>query len=129
MKLGEIVKARTTLLNAGTTNDRNRLRATLLSHLGKDVETLEQQMATVQADYRRKLERWRTEEIPQNVPVCALPSDLHDSRLYRVTGFFALLCEMALAAWIFQWLGVGWWGGGFSGLSIYLNPQRRFLDV
>jgi hypothetical protein len=83
MKLCEIVKARTTLLNAGTTVDRNQLRATLLSHLAKDVEALGQQMATVRADYRRKLERWRTQEVPENVPVCALPSDMHDSQRDR----------------------------------------------
>jgi hypothetical protein len=99
MKFGEIAKARTTLLDAGTTFDRNQLRATLMSHLAKDVETLGQRMATVRADYRRKLERWRTQEVPANVPVCTLPSDMHDSRLYRLTGVFALLCEMALAAW------------------------------
>src|SRR6266568_171775 len=86
MKFGEIAKARTALLNAGTTFDRNQLRATLLSHLAKDVETLAQHMATVRADYRRKLERWRTQEVPESVPVCALPSDMHDSRLYRITG-------------------------------------------
>src|SRR5207253_11011334 len=38
MKLYEIAKARTALLNAGTTFDRNQLRATLMSHLAKDVE-------------------------------------------------------------------------------------------
>src|SRR5437879_5699965 len=111
MKFGEIAKSRTTLLNAGTTADRNQLRTTLLSHLGKDVETLRQQIATVRADYRRKLERWRTQEVPENVCVAALPSDMHDSRLYRLTGVFALLCEMALAAWILKWLGVGGWRG------------------
>jgi len=86
MKFGEIAKARTTLLNAGTTFDRNQLRATLMSHLAKDVETLGQRMATVRSDYRRKLERWRTQEVPENVWVSALPSDMHDSRLYRMTG-------------------------------------------
>src|SRR6266567_1636800 len=129
MKFGEIAKARTTLLNAGTTADRNQLRATLLSHLAKDAETLRQQMATVRADYRRKLERWRTQEVPENVPVCALPSDMHDSRLYRLTGAFALLCEMALAAWIFQWLGVGWWMGVVTAFGIALTLHGIFLHV
>ncbi len=129
MKFDEIAKARTTLLNAGTTADRNQLRATLLSHLAKDVETLGQHMATVRADYRRKLERWRTQEVPENIPVCALPSDMHDSRLYRVTGVFALLCEMALAAWIFQWLGVGWWMGVATALGITLTLHGIFLHV
>src|SRR3989441_1074004 len=129
MKLREIAKARTALLNAGTTFDRNQLRTTLMSHLGKDVETLGQQMATVRADYRRKLERWRTQEVPENIPVCALPSDVHDSRLYRITGVFALLCEMALAAWIFQWLGVGWWMGVATALGITLTLHGIFLHV
>ena len=129
MKFDEIAKARTTLLNAGTTFDRNQLRATLLSHLAKDVEMLGQHMATVRADYRRKLERWRTQEVPENIPVCALPSDMHDSRLYRVTGVFALLCEMALAAWIFQWLGVGWWMGVATALGITLTLHGIFLHL
>src|SRR3989449_7139095 len=129
MKFGEIAKARTALLNAGTTADRNQLRATLLSHLAKDVEALAQHMATVRADYRRKLERWRTQEVPENIPVCALPSDVHDSRLYRVTGVFALLCEMALAAWIFQWLGVGWWMGVATALGSTLTLHGIFLHL
>src|SRR5881296_948774 len=129
MKLGEIAKARTTLLNAGTTFDRNQLRATLLAHLEKDVGTLGQQIATVRSDYRRKLERWRTQEVPENIPVCALPSDMHDSRLYRLTGVFALLCEMALAAWICGWLGVGWWMGVATALGITLTLHGIFLHV
>ena len=129
MKQYEITKARTTLLNAGTTFDRNQLRAMLLAHLEKDVRTLGQQMATVRSDYRRKLERWRTQEVPENVWVSALPSDMHDSRLYRLTGVFALLCEMALAAWIFQWLGVGWWMGVATALGITLTLHGIFLHV
>src|SRR5437016_11952117 len=129
MKFGEIAKARTALLNAGTTFDRNQLRATLMSHLAKDVETLGQQMATVRADYRRKLERWRTQEVPENVWVSALPSDMHDSWLYRMTGVFALLCEMALAAWIFNWLGVGWWMGVATALGITLTLHGIFLHL
>src|SRR6266704_5118366 len=129
MKFGEIAKARTVLLNAGTTFDRNQLRATLMSHLAKDVETLGQQMATVRADHRRKLERWRTQEDPENVWVSALPSDMHDSRLYRMTGVFALLCEMALAAWIFNWLGVGWWMGVATALGITLTLHGIFLHL
>src|SRR5437867_11411796 len=129
MKFGEIAKARTALLNAGTTFDRNQLRATLILHLAKDIETLGQRMATVRADYRRKLERWRTQEVPENVWVSALPSDMHDSWLYRMTGIFALLCEMALAAWIFNWLGVGWWMGVATALGITLTLHGIFLHV
>src|SRR5207248_11794736 len=129
MKFGEIAKARTALLNAGTTFDRNQLRAALMSHLAKDIETLGQRMATVRADYRRKLERWRTQEVPENVWVSALPSDMHDSWLYRMTGIFALLCEMALAAWIFNWLGVGWWMGVATALGITLTLHGIFLHL
>src|SRR5207247_5604506 len=129
MKFGEIAKARTALLNAGTTFDRNQLRATLILHLAKDIETLGQRMATVRADYRRKLERWRTQEVPENVWVSALPSDMHDSWLYRMTGIFALLCEMALAAWIFNWLGVGWWMGVATALGITLTLHGIFLHL
>src|SRR2546430_12411052 len=129
MKFDEIAKARTTLRNAGTTFDRNQLRATLLSHLAKDVEMVGQHMATVRADYRRKLERWRTQEVPENVWVSSLPSDMHDSWLYRMTGVFALLCEMALAAWIFNWLGVGWWMGVATALGITLTLHGIFLHL
>src|SRR3989442_1394668 len=129
MKLGEIAKARTALLNAGTTFDRSQLRTALMSHLAKDVETLGLQMATVRTDYRRKLERWRTQEVPENVWVSALPSDMHDSWLYRMTGIFALLCEMALAAWIFNWLGVGWWMGVATALGITLTLHGIFLHL
>src|SRR2546427_840994 len=129
MKLGEIAKARTALLNAGTTFDRSQLRTALMSHLAKDVETLGLQMATVRTDYRRKLERWRTQEVPENVWVSALPSDMHDSWLYRMTGVFALLCEMALAAWIFNWLGVGWWMGVATALGITLTLHGIFLHL
>src|SRR5438128_2106633 len=129
MKRGEIAKARTTLLNAGTTTDRNQLRATLLAHLTKDIDTLGERMSIVRSDYRRKLERWRTQEVPENVCVSALPSDMHDSRLYRATGIFALLCEMALAAWIFNWLGVGWWMGVATALGITLTLHGIFLHL
>src|SRR5436305_14829104 len=100
-----------------------------MSHLVKDVETLVQQMATVRADYRRKLERWRTQEVPENVWVSALPSDMHDSWLYRMTGVLALLCEMALAAWMFNCLGVGWWMGVATALGITLTLRGIFLHL
>jgi hypothetical protein len=126
MEVREIVKARTTLLNAGTTADRNQLRETLLAHLAKDIDTLGQQMATVRSDYRRKLERWRTQEVPENVAVCALPSDMHDSRLYRVTGVFALLCEMALAALDLRLARSRLVDGRGNGARHYAHPARHF---
>ena len=129
MVIREIAKARLSLQNAGTLADRNRLRSTLISHLENDIRVFEQEKAIVRDDYRRKLERWRTEEVSENVPVCALPSDIHDSRLYRVTGVFALCCEMALAAWVFQWLGVGWWMGVLMALGITTTLHGIFLHV
>lgn len=129
MRVREIAKARTTLLHAGTPADRTQLCATLVSNLARDIERLGQQKAAVRADYRRKLERWRTQEVPANVPVCTLPSDLHDSRLYRLTGVFALLCEMALAAWVFYWLEVGWWMGVATALGITFTLHGIFLHV
>src|SRR5881398_1813954 len=105
MKFGEIAKARTALLNAGTTCDRNQLRATLMSHLAKDVETLGQQMATVRADYRRKLERWRTQEVPENVWVSELPKEaIHRLRtrvsLPAIFGFLVALAVGVLARYV-----------------------------
>ena len=118
MKGKEIEKARISLRNAGTLSDRNQLRAALIAKAGKDVETLGHGKETIKQDFRRKLERWETREIPDNVAVCAIPSDVHDSRIYRVTAIFALLAEVGLAAWIFQALGVPWWLGLVAALLI-----------
>src|SRR6266571_2817495 len=46
-----------------------------------------------------------------------------------MTGVFALLCEMALAAWIFNWLGVGWWMGVATALGITLTLHGIFLHL
>src|SRR2546427_143112 len=51
------------------------------------------------------------------------------SWLYRMNGVFALLCEMALAAWIFNWLGVGWWMGVATALGITLTLHGIFLHL
>jgi hypothetical protein len=129
MEWRDIEKARIALRNAGVPADRHQLRSTLISQLGKRIETLKRQKEMVACDYRRNLERWRSEDIPENVPVCALPSDVHDSRVYRLTGLFALLCEMALAAWVFYALGVGWWMGVLMGLGVTLTLHGVFLHV
>src|SRR6266849_925816 len=98
MNLKQLEKARLAMRHAGTPADRNQLRAALIPRLANDIEVLQQSKDAVRTDYRRRLERWRTEEIPENVPVCAIPSEVQDSRLYRVTGFFALLgCASKLA--------------------------------
>jgi hypothetical protein len=61
--------------------------------------------------------------------VSALPGDMHDSRLYRLTAFVALASEMALAAWVFFWQGVAWWVGVVMALGITLTLHGIFLHV
>src|SRR5207247_498522 len=129
MNLKQLEKARRALRHAGTLADRNQLRAALIPRLTNDIEVLQQSKDTGRADYRRRLERWRTEEIPENVPVCAIPSEVQDSRLYRVTGSFALLGEMGLAAWIFHRLGVGWWFGVLIALFVTFTLHGIFLHI
>src|SRR5213594_2351926 len=102
MHLKEVEKARLALKHAGAPADRDQLRATLISRISNDVEILRQGKDTIGKDYRRQLERWRTEEVAETVPVSAIPGDIHDTRLYRTTAVFALLSEAALAAWIFH---------------------------
>ena len=63
MKFGEIAKARTALLNAGTTFDRNQLRATLMSHLAKDVETLQQENTVAAEQLRRHEDELQKHEV------------------------------------------------------------------
>ena len=83
MNLKEIEKARLALKHAGAPADRDQLRSTLVSRLTNDVELLRQGKETIGKDYRRQLERWRTEEVPETVPVSSIPGDAHDSRRPR----------------------------------------------
>src|SRR6266446_5876623 len=62
-------------------------------------------------------------------PVRAIPSDVHESRLYRITGVFALICEMGLAAWVFGRLGVPAIFGVVSALCVTLTLHGVFLHV
>src|SRR5216117_4068343 len=98
MNIKEIERAQLALKHAGAPSDRDQLHSTLVSQISNDVEILQQNKNAIGKDYRRQLERWRTEEVPENAPVSAIPGDAHDSRLYRVTAVFALLSEAALAA-------------------------------
>lgn len=125
----EIQRSRTALHNAGTLEDRNDLRERLVARLRDDTEVLSEGKAGLQADFRRQLERWRTERVPESVPVRAIPSEVSDSRVYRVTAVFAMLAEMSLAAWVFWRLGVGWAIGALSACFLTLTLHGVFLQV
>ncbi|MCI0622778.1 MAG: hypothetical protein L0387_14145 [Acidobacteria bacterium] len=129
MTTKEIANSRLALKNAGTLSDQHQLRSRFISKLRHEVGILQQRKNTIQAGFRRRLERWRTEEIPQDQPVCAIASDVQDSRLYRITAVFAFLCEMGLAAWIFWHLGVGWLFGVLTALFITATLHGVFLQI
>jgi hypothetical protein len=129
MNLKQIENARRAMDYAGTLADRNQLRSRLIAATASEVESLRQARHAVRADFRRRLERWRTEEVREDVAVCAIPSDVHNSRLYRLTGFFALLCEMGLAAWIFLRLGVPWWLGALVAIGVTVTLHDIFLHL
>src|SRR5262245_17062645 len=103
-----IRKARTALVNAGSLTDRNDLRSRLVVDLRNDIDVVQQRKEATGNEYRRQLERWRTEAVPRSATVSTIASDLADARLYRMTAVFALLAEMGLATWVFWRLGVGW---------------------
>ena len=125
----QIEKARRSLHHAGTLEDRAYLRSLYIPELTDDIETLRESKDSVRADFKRTMERWRTERVPENIPIRAIPSDIHESRLYRITGIFALICEMGLAAWVFNRLGVAPIFGVLSALCITLTLHGVFLHV
>src|SRR2546422_1722323 len=125
----EIEKSKTHLRNAGTPTDRNQVRAMLIARLENEIEALSAAKETVRQDFRRLLARWQTRDVPETVPVCAIPSDVHDMRLYRLTAIFALLCEMFLAAWVFSRLGVSSWFGVATALFITITLHGVFLQL
>ena len=129
MNRAEIEKARRSLNHAGTPADRNALGERLVSRIQNDLEVLDQQKKSVRADFRRRLERWRTEDVPDTIHVHAIPTDAHASRLYRVTGLFALLSEMGLAAWIFHRLDAPWWIGAIAVLCITFTLHGVLLHL
>ena len=124
-----ITKARRALQNAGTPKDRDELRSRLADELNNDLETLDEEESGVRDDFRRRLARWRTEDVPADTPIHAIPSDISDARLYRITGVFALLCEVALASWVFAYLGVPWIIGALAALAITVTLHGVFLQV
>ena len=102
MHYHEIEKARRRLRHAGTVEDRAQFRQSMIARLHDDIEVLGHRKDVVQQDFRKRLATWETRTVPEQAPVLSNPTDAHDSRLYRLTGWIALLCETGLAAWIFM---------------------------
>lgn len=125
----QIRKARRTLDTAGTPDDRESLRNRYAAELRNDIAILTEQQSGIRDDFHRRLSRWRTEVPPDDTPVHAIPSDLTDARLYRITGLVALLCEVFLASWVFGFLGVPWWIGALSALAVAVTLHGVFLHV
>src|SRR5947199_9500270 len=107
----QIPRTRPALRHAGAVADRDQLRETVISHLRNDLEVLAERKAAIKEDFRKRLEKWETKAVPESVPVMVNPANARDCRLYRLTRWIALFSEMALAAWVFQRLGVAWWVG------------------
>src|SRR5439155_18330993 len=124
-----IGKARRGLRHAGTVEDRAQLRQSTIARLRNDMEALAERKAALKEDFRTRLEKWETRNVPEHAPVLANPGDTHDSRLFRLTGWIALLCEMGLAAWIFHRLGVAWWVGALTALGITFTLHGVFLYI
>jgi hypothetical protein len=122
----QIEKSRLALAHAGSPADHRQILRALVSRLENERASWGRRLEALRADYRRRLERWRTEEVPENTAVPAIPSDLHESKLYRITGSFALAAEAALAAWVFSRLGVNWWIGALAAVLIAATLHGLF---
>src|SRR3989475_6361944 len=129
MHYHEIEKARRRLRHAGTVEDRAQFRQSMIARLHADIEVLGHRKDAVQQDFRKRLATWETRTVPEQAPVLSNPTDAHDSRLYRLTGWIALLCEMGLAAWIFERLGVAWWIGVLTAIGITFTLHGIFLHL
>src|SRR5262245_8528202 len=101
----------------------------MMAQLKNDIEVIGERKNAVRDDFRRRLEQWETRAVPERVPVLANAGDTHDSRLYRLTGWIALLCETFLAAWIFFRLGVAPWIGALTALGVTFTLHGVFLYV
>jgi hypothetical protein len=124
-----IEKARRRLRHAGTVEDRAQFRQSMIARLHDDIEALGHQKEAIKTDFRKRLARWETRTVPEHAPVLANPTDVHDARLYRLTGWIALLSETGLAAWIFMRLGVSAWIGTLVALGITFTLHGVFLYV
>src|SRR5881397_306577 len=123
----EIEKARRCLRTAGTVEDRAHIRQAAMARLKDEIEVTAQRKEAVKKDFRERLEKWETRTVPENAPVVARPGDRHDSRLYRLTGWIALLSETGLAAWIFLRLHVPAWIGALTALGVTFTLHGVFL--
>src|SRR2546425_11448256 len=123
----QIHKARLALKHAGALADRDQLRDWIITELRNDLEVLAERKAAIKEDFRKRLEKWETKAVPDSVPVMVNPANARDRRLYRLTGWIALLSEMALAAWVFQRLGVAWGIGALVALGITFTLHGVFL--
>ena len=129
MKGKSIERSRLAFGHAGTMADREQIRAQTLAQLANDVDSLKEAKHAVRTDFRRQLERWRTEAVPEETPVAEIPSEMHEARVYRLTAVFALLCEVGLAAWVFSRLGVPWWLGALSAAGITFTLHGVLLHL
>src|SRR5437867_3133488 len=129
MHYHDIEKARRRLRHAGTLEDRAQCRQSMIARLRDDIEVLGHRKEAIQNDFRKRLATWETRSLPEPPPVLANPSDTHDARLYRLTGWIALLCETGLAAWIFMRLGVSAWIGALAAFGITFTLHGVFLYV
>src|SRR5256712_113063 len=123
----EIEKARRCLRTAGTVEDRAHIRQAAMARLKDEIEVTAQRKEASKKDFRERLEKWETRTVPENAPVVARPGDRHDSWLYRLTGWIALLSETGLAAWIFLRLHVPAWIGALTALGITFTLHGVFL--
>src|SRR5437867_9637259 len=98
MHYHDIEKARRRLRHAGTVEDRAQFRQATIARLRDDIEVLGHRKEAIQKDFRKRLATWETRSVPEHVAVLANPTDAHDSQLYRLTGWIALLSETGLAA-------------------------------
>ena len=123
----QIHKARLALKHAGALEDRDQLRDWIITELRDDLEVLRERKAAIKEDFRKRLEKWQTKAVPDSVPVMENPANARDRKLYRLTGWIALISEMALAAWIFARLQVAFWIGALTALGITFTLHGIFL--
>src|SRR5256885_16837462 len=123
----EIDKARRCLRTAGTVEGRAHVRQAAMARLRDEIEVTARRKEAVKKDFRERLEKWETRTVPENAPVVARPGDRHDSRLYRLTGWIALLSETGLAAWIFLRMTVTPWIGALPTQGFTFHLQGGFL--
>src|SRR5207247_10160130 len=122
-------KALHVLLQSMTIKYIAQIRQSMIALLHDNIELLGYRTDAIKNDFRKRLATWETRSVPEQVPVLANPTDAHDARLYRLTGWIALLCETGLAAWIFMRLGVPAWLGALAAFGLTFTLPGVFLYV